>query len=429
MSSKLNILVFPCGSEIALEIHRSLKYSTHFKLYGASSVDDHGKYVYENYIPDIPYHNDKHFITKIKEIVKTYKIDAIYPAMDAVADTLTQKEDELECTIIGSSRQATNICSSKLLTYKLLKDDIPVPIWFESINEITQFPVFIKPIEGYGSRNVFLANNHEEAQSFIKKTGPESSFVFCELLPGKEYTVDCFSDRHGKLLFAKARTRARISNGISVNTGETNDYQQLFSNCATAINKRLMPRGAWFFQMKVDGLGSPKLLEVAARLGGSSALYRSKGVNFALLSAFDAFNYDINVEQNDYKCELDRALSNKFKLDIRYENVYVDYDDCLLLGDALNTTLLSFLYQCLNEKKAIFLITRHAGDLKNSLEKYRIESIFDEVIHITNQGKKSTFITEKNAIFIDDSYAERSDVKIKLNIPVFAPDMIEALIK
>ena len=46
------ILVFPCGSEIALEIYRSLKYSIHFELVGASSIDDHGKFVYKEYIGD-----------------------------------------------------------------------------------------------------------------------------------------------------------------------------------------------------------------------------------------------------------------------------------------------------------------------------------------------------------------------------------------
>ena len=46
MSSKNNILVFPCGSEIGLEINNALKWSTHIELFGASSVDDHGKYVY-----------------------------------------------------------------------------------------------------------------------------------------------------------------------------------------------------------------------------------------------------------------------------------------------------------------------------------------------------------------------------------------------
>ena len=45
-----NILVFPCGSEIALEIYKSLEFSTHFTLFGASSVKDHGEFIYKNYI-------------------------------------------------------------------------------------------------------------------------------------------------------------------------------------------------------------------------------------------------------------------------------------------------------------------------------------------------------------------------------------------
>ena len=50
-----NVLVFPCGSEIGLEVNRALANSTHFKLYGGNSVDDHGKFVYKNYISGIPF--------------------------------------------------------------------------------------------------------------------------------------------------------------------------------------------------------------------------------------------------------------------------------------------------------------------------------------------------------------------------------------
>ena len=59
VDSMKNVLVFPCGSEIGLEIHNSLKYSKDFKLYGGSSVDDHGKFVYENYISGHPYYSSE----------------------------------------------------------------------------------------------------------------------------------------------------------------------------------------------------------------------------------------------------------------------------------------------------------------------------------------------------------------------------------
>ena len=39
--------------------------------------------------------------------------------------------------------------------------------------------------------------------------------------------------------------------------------------------------GSWFFQMKRDSEGHLKLLEIAPRIGGTSSLYRIKGVNFS----------------------------------------------------------------------------------------------------------------------------------------------------
>ena len=59
---KKNILVFPCGSEIGLEIYRSLNYSTHLNLFGGNSIKDHGEFVYENYIGDLPFVSDENFV-------------------------------------------------------------------------------------------------------------------------------------------------------------------------------------------------------------------------------------------------------------------------------------------------------------------------------------------------------------------------------
>ena len=104
-----NILVFPCGSEIALDIYSSVKYSTYFHLIGASSVDDHGQFVYEDYISGLPYATDKDFVPALKRIVKERSVDAIYPAMDLVIPLLKEVEDELGCMVISSSLETTKI--------------------------------------------------------------------------------------------------------------------------------------------------------------------------------------------------------------------------------------------------------------------------------------------------------------------------------
>ena len=89
-----NILVFPCGSEIGLDIYRCVQYSTYFRLIGGSSVDDHGKFVYNDYIGSIPFVNAPYFLPVMKKIVAEHSIDAIYPATDLAIDVLKKLEPE-----------------------------------------------------------------------------------------------------------------------------------------------------------------------------------------------------------------------------------------------------------------------------------------------------------------------------------------------
>ena len=43
------------------------------------------------------------------------------------------------------------------------------------------------------------------------------------------------------------------------------------------------------------------------------------------------------------------------------------------------------------------------------------------------QADKTDYINPQGAIFIDDSNAERLNVKNRLNIPVFSPEMIDVI--
>lgn len=426
---KKNILVFPCGSEIALEIYRSVNKSTHFNLIGANSINDHGKFVYENYIEGIPFITDSEFIPKLKEIVLENKIDAIYPAMDSVIEKIKSNEAILDCKVIASSAETTKICLSKTLTYNKLKSNILTPHVFSIDEEIKEFPVFAKPDIGYGSRGAQAIFNSTELKVLREK---KPSLIISEYLPGDEYTIDCFTDKNGKMIFAYPRERARIMNGISVNTkpvkGDTNEFFQV----ANKINSIISFRGAWFFQVKRNKNNELTLLEIASRLGGSSSLFRAKGVNFALMSLFDAFDIPVSILENQYDIEMDRALDNKYKLSLTYNEVFVDFDDCLYLEKQyINTDLMAFLYRCINKHIKITLLSRHNDSklehLDVLLKRLRIQDLFDRVIHIPVSEKKIDYIDNLNSIFIDDSFAERKAVYDKYGISVFSVDMVEAL--
>ncbi len=421
-----NILVFPCGSEIGLEIYRSVRYSIHFHLIGASSVSDHGEYVYRDYIGGIPFVDDPQFIPAIQKIVKTRHIEAIYPAMDSVITMLKSHESEIGCRIITCPLETTEICLSKKKTYEKLGGSIRVPRVFQP-GEAEDYPVFAKPEIGYGSRGTRILYSEGEV-NYHRNKHPEH--LILEYLPGNEYTVDCFTDRHGEVLFAGARVRDRIKSGISVRTHFAEEQDE-FKPLIDLINQKLNMRGAWFAQFKRDIDGQLCLMEIAARLGGSSALSRAKGINFALLSLFDAFDYETKgVIVGDYDVELDRSFDDCFKCDLSYRTVYVDYDDCMILDEErVNTELAAFLYQCVNNGIKLVLLTKHQGDLEAELMKFRLSSLFDEIIHIKKSDDKKEFITDRDAILIDDSFSERKAISDCMGIPVFSPDMVRCLTK
>lgn len=425
MTRKQNVLVFPCGSEIGLELFRSLSSSTHVKLFGASSVSsNHGKYLYENYIEGLPYVDEPEFIDALNRIIDEHEIDFLFPAHDSVVLNFAVHQKKLNCKVIGSSVETCRICRSKRITYEKFVSLLKIPELYDRLEEISEWPIFLKPNIGQGSRGTYLAHSYKEAKFYVSQ---DSSLLPMEYLPGAEYTVDCFTDCHGRLRFAGARERIRVQNGISVHSRPVND--DAFHEMAETINATLEFRGVWFFQVKKDNDGQITLMEIAPRMAGTMSLYRNIGVNFALLSVFDAMDLDIEILVNNFDIEVDRALSNRFKTDINYKHLYIDLDDCLIFESKVNLEAVALLYQCLNRNIQVHLMTRHANELADTLKRYRLHELFDEIIHLPPGKPKSSYIKHHDAIFIDDSFTERNEVSSQIGIPVFAPDSIECLLE
>jgi len=158
------------------------------------------------------------------------------------------------------------------------------------------------------------------------------------------------------------------------------------------------------------------------------ALYRNLGVNFESLALFDQMDKDVAVCRNDYSIRMDRALGSRFSLDLNFEHVYIDLDDTILLDGMVNPLVAAFLYQCRNRGIRLHLLTRHAGDLDETLSRFAIGQLFDTVVQVADGSCKSAYILECPAIFIDDSFTERQRVQERLAIPTFAADALESLI-
>ncbi len=416
-----NVLVFPRGTEIGLEVQRSLAHLKEVELFGAgSAADAHGPFAYRRWetLPDV---GDAGWVTALGDVIERHDIDFVYPAHDAVLVALAERRGEVGATVVAPSAECCRVTRSKRRTYAALAGVVPVPEVHAGAPDA--YPVFVKPDVGQGSQGARIAHDAGD----VERAARDGADLVMAYLPGREYTVDCFSDREAGLLFARGRQRIRTRAGISMASRSAGD-QEAFGRMARAIGDRLGLHGAWFFQVREAADGTPTLLEVAPRIAGTGAVHRVLGVNFALLSLYEHARVPVRIDALDADVLLDRALTNRYRHDLRYSAVYVDLDDTLVVRGEINTRLAPFLFQCLNERRRLVLITRHASDLAATLARHRLGGLWDDVVHITDGAPKADHIREPDAILIDDSFRERREAHERLGIATFDSSMVELLI-
>ena len=424
MSEVKNILVLPAGTEIAMEIYNALKYSKFVKLFGGTSKACHAEFVFENCDEDIPYPDSPDFAAKVNEAIDRYHIDYIYPAHDSVLLKLTQIQEELHAAVITSALKTVEITRSKNKTYEYLAGASYLPKTYADADEVESYPIFLKPAVGQGSEGAKKITGRRQLEEALSD-GTE--YAICEYLPGEELTVDCFTDRHGKLRIASPRTRSRIRAGISVRSRKLPCSERI-EKIAEDINRRFSFNGAWFFQLKENSNGEYRLMEIAPRIAGTMGVTRNLGVNMPMLTLFNMWGYDVDIISNGTEILLDRAFISRFETDLEYDNVYVDFDDTLVVNGRVNGTLMMYLYQAHDKGKHLYLLTKHAKDIDESMKKYAISPrLFSEIIHIPPEGDKTQFVRPRS-VFIDDSFAERRRVREKCGAAVFDLDMIESLL-
>ena len=412
----------PGGTEIGLEVRRSLADLKEIRLAGAgSAADRHGPFAYRRWA-QVPSVNVDGWPAALNDVIRRFEIDFLIPGHDDVLLALAEHVDVLEATVVASPLETCRITRSKRATYERLTGAVPVPAVFANPGEVHAFPVFVKPDRSQGSQGAFVINDSDH----LARAVAGGSDLIMEFLPGEELTVDCFSDRDQGVLFARPRPRLRTRAGISMSSRTSGDDPAV-RGYAEAIAGRLALHGAWFFQLREDVEGQLRLLEVAPRLAGTSAVHRVTGVNFALLSIYESLRAPLRIQTNAIGVELDRALVNRYRHDLGYSTVYVDLDDTLIVRGAVHAGLVSFLYQCLNQSRRLVLLTRHRDDLDATLARYRLAGLWDRVVHVADGEEKSDFIEEPDAILIDDSFRERLSASERLGIATFDASMLEML--
>ena len=415
----MNLLIVPGTTLVAKEICDSLTTTKGVELFGAGFDLEAAKgYPYSAY-EFLGVLGSANLMFGLEEIVLRHQIDFIIFAHDSWIFEYRDRETIGNAKIIKNSSFAIQVCSFKSSTYALFENILPTPKLFNSIEKITHFPVFLKPDRGQGSVGAKLINELSELKPFLDgKSLIDSDWVVSEYLPGREFTVDCFSNLSGNLLYSSPRVRTLVKSGKAIETKIIENKAIL--EWAQVITQKIKITGPWFFQAKEDRDGTPKLMEIGLRIAGGSGIQRLKGVNLSHLNILQLQNVNLRIINQG---NLPSKLRESMNLDFFFNQIFVDYDDTVILNSILNVQLIEFLRESRSKGVRVTLISRHNGNLEASLRTLQINDLFDEVIHIKNNDPKSKYVkVDGNFLFIDDSFRERMDISVQFGAKALVLD-------
>ena len=225
------------------------------------------------------------FVPTLLDICRRESVHLIVPTIDPELQVLAEHRPrfaEIGTHVSVSDPGTVRIARDKIRTGVFLrKNKIPTPrsgrlpaVWARP--DAFRWPLILKPISGSSSIGIQLARDKRELRRFLKL----ENYVAQELLEGREYTVNMFFDRTGKLRSAIPHLRREIRAG-EVSKGITERHPLLMDYAAKLGLALEGARGALCFQAMVNDRGEAAVFEINARFGGGYPLAHQAGGTFS----------------------------------------------------------------------------------------------------------------------------------------------------
>lgn len=226
--------------------------------------------------------NGDAFKRAVNEIIRRDNIDVIIPIVDEELMVFSYHPEHFNARVVVSPYPTIKACNDKALLYDRVRDEpfCPRHVVTDNIQDLSVFgpePIFMKPRVGRGSKGVRLF----DSRSDIPQEEVNKDNIFCENLPGQEYTVDVLCDLSGKPVVIVPRKRLETSRGISMK-GETQRHPEIEENVKKLchIFKFIGPSN---MQFKADKEGRMKLVEINPRFSGGLPITAEAGANTPML--------------------------------------------------------------------------------------------------------------------------------------------------
>jgi carbamoyl-phosphate synthase large subunit len=231
----------------------------------------------------LPEASDEKYINRLLGICKREEVSAVIPGSVPELKEMSNARETFEregITLIIGPKNMIDICLDKWKSYGFLKTHgFPYPKTYLSkdsdrAGSELDFPVFVKPREGYGSRHTYVAHDKEELDiigRYLRKIKVE--FMIQEYIDAKECTVGVVASKLGRILGSISILR-EVKTGFSYRMVVTNIKE------ARTISEELTSKLGYTGPLNVQLFitqGKPVIFEINPRFSGTTPIRSAVG--------------------------------------------------------------------------------------------------------------------------------------------------------
>ena len=231
----------------------------------------------------VPRVDDPAYIQTLADLIQDHEVRLVVPLTDLDHLVLAEHREVLDALVLLPEPDAIRRTADKYLAHLFFEErGIPSPpSWLpDELPDDLPFPVLVKARFGFGSRNIYRANDASELEFFLGYSQADS-FVqrFC---PGEEFSIDVFCDLDSRCLNAIPRTMIESKGGESIKGMTIKDPELI--EFGRLVSEELGIRGPANIQCFRVESGRHEVTDVNPRFGGAFPLPRAAGSRYPELA-------------------------------------------------------------------------------------------------------------------------------------------------
>jgi len=252
------------------------------------------------------------YIPTLLRIVRKHKIGLLVPLTDLDLRCLSRQVEQFEqagCTVMVGPEPTITLCRDKARTNALLDEIGLSSIRTLSLSEFrTQpfYPCFVKPVRGSAGVGTAVIRGQKELAAHIATFG--ELLIVQEYVPGREYTIDVYRSRDGKVRCVVPRQRLVVRSG-EVEKGITVKDDRLIEATVRLVERLDGLWGVFCCQCRREKSGNIRFFEINPRFGGGAPLSIAAGANLPLYLLQEVLGLPITAEMCKFA---DRMLMMRY---------------------------------------------------------------------------------------------------------------------